>query len=94
MNDWISLKAKWDGKCITCEQPTNTGFDILWKKGVSAIHPDCRKPDDTTERGLTAICHECKTKLIDCDEEDCQLCHYAKSLCTNCDTHVSTVDMK
>ena len=94
MSDWIPLKAKWDSKCITCEQPTNTGFDILWKKGVGVIHPDCNKPDEIKERDLVAICHECKKKLIECDEYDCQICHYSKSFCTICDTHSPVAEMK
>lgn len=94
MTDWIPLKAKFDSKCITCEQPTNTGFDILWKKGIGVIHPNCKKPDEITERKQEPRCKECKEWLIDCDDLNCQLCYHSKSFCTVCDTHPPVAEMK
>lgn len=94
MTDWIPLKARYNSKCITCEQPTNTGFDILWKKGIGVIHPNCRKPDENTEHNIKPFCHDCKTKLRDCKKPNCQLCKYTKSYCSKCDSHVSVVEMK
>jgi len=88
--DWKKIKAKFDSNCKTCGQPTNTGFDVLWKKGLGVIHLECDKPDQTNiEHTPQPFCHECNRKLIFCGEPDCMLCKFGYSFCPACQIHVS-----
>lgn len=87
--DWKKIKARFDSKCITCEQTTNMGFDVLWKKGVGVIHPECNKPDEVTELKPKSFCHECDKQCVNCGDLDCMLCKFGNSFCPSCQTHVS-----
>jgi hypothetical protein len=40
----MAILARYDGLCLTCEEPYRVGQYVHWEKGVGCWHIDCPRP--------------------------------------------------
>lgn len=80
MSELRKIKAKFDSKCLRCQQATLTGSTVFWDKGVGVYHENC-SPDTSVPKRTTEVCANFESVIC------CVLCRKKPSFCTNCKKH-------
>ena len=74
------ITAKFDSKCLKCEQPTLVGTTVYWEKGRGVYHENC-SPDTSKPKRITEVCGNFEAVVC------CIKCRKKPSFCNNCKKH-------